>query len=788
MNPFNRSNYFLWLKSISRFALFLLIAGAPIFFFPITRLPVHASKEIFVFSLILIALLGFLGIVFLRRKIRYPISPLILSLGILVFVWFLSSLFSVSPWNSFIGSWSSPHSFAAILLFSILTVLMVLIFDRSYAIKSIFLFLGGAAALGILNILQFSRVFILPWSFTRVLSWNPVGTTNDLAILMGLGFVLSIGILMRGVPPRFLRALLVLATLVFSLNLILINFLSAWVGIILAMVLLAFFSIIRFSEDASGGMRGDVSIKKKIWLPLCIVFAVIFLVFNPITLSFFHPAPDEVSLSNELSWKIGTDVLQSSKFLLGSGPNTFNYLYHLEKPQNINDTIFWNTEFNQGASVLSTWLGTVGALGMLAILFLIIAFFSLGLHLIFFSRKFKKNVNAILEVSSVGTVFMMAMWFAYAGNFTNLLFTFWCMGLFLLGASFSGEEAGAIRWREIDFSGSSKKRLFSSLLIIFLILAAGFMMVAEWRRYAGESYFSKAFDFGLNRENALSIDYLTRAINLWQYDERYWQSLAQAIFLELNSLPQNQSANGDALKSQFQNIINGATGAAKRAAELNPANPFNAVLLGDIYSGLIPFGVGGVGDLAIASYSKAISLYPQNPSYYVSMAKVYVTEADVFKNSGSTQDEENALDNALTQLEKALAIKKDFIPAAFSSVQIFDREGKVDEAIKISLRVSKLDPRNLDNNLELGYLYYKNNQLDEAESMLEMVVAISPNNSNARYFLGLTYDRKKMESKTIEQFQKIAEIDQQNTEVKNILINLKYGLPALYEIIPVAKN
>ncbi|GAI09342.1 unnamed protein product, partial [marine sediment metagenome] len=66
---------------------------------------------------------------------------------------------------------------------------------------------------------------------------------------------------------------------------------------------------------------------------------------------------------------------------------------------------------------------------------------------------------------------------------------------------------------------------------------------------------------------------------------------------------------------------------------------------------------------------------------------------------------------------------------------------------------------------------------------LERAVELSPAYSNARYFLGLIYDRKGKTQEAIKQFEVIAGLNPENQEVKKILSNLKAGKPALEGII-----
>ena len=71
--------------------------------------------------------------------------------------------------------------------------------------------------------------------------------------------------------------------------------------------------------------------------------------------------------------------------------------------------------------------------------------------------------------------------------------------------------------------------------------------------------------------------------------------------------------------------------------------------------------------------------------------------------------------------------------------------------------------------------------------MFERTIQLSPNYSNARYFLGLIYDREsEVKAKALEQFLIIAALNPDNDEVKKIITNLRAGRSALFGIVPPA--
>ncbi len=74
--------------------------------------------------------------------------------------------------------------------------------------------------------------------------------------------------------------------------------------------------------------------------------------------------------------------------------------------------------------------------------------------------------------------------------------------------------------------------------------------------------------------------------------------------------------------------------------------------------------------------------------------------------------------------------------------------------------------------------------MDKAQAEFERAVLLDPNYSNARYFLGLIYDKKGDKKAAIEQFEKIEKFNPDNKEVKTILANLREGKPALEGVAP----
>jgi|GEM_PF-1230085 len=798
--------------ALSRWALVLFAGLLPIFFLPFTNLPVAAHKEMLVFILVLVAFFALLGKILVEGKIRYPGHWLMAALIVLVLVWGGSAAFSINPLTSLIGNWSTPDSFASILLFSLLTIGVVMTFSRRDIVLSLLVFLASLSLLGVFEILQLARIFILPFAWAKNAAFNPIGSVNDLGVVLAFGLVIASGLMSSLDIRKLLKRLLGVTVFVLLFNLVVIDFWAIWVGLVLAMIFLISFLSIGLSTPTQsppyqGGEKEGVTglqlaYFQKAWLPSLILLVSLFFLFIPSPLGKIIQTPIEVSPNFKSTLDVAQENLKAGHYLLGSGPNTFGAVFNLYKPVSINQTIFWATTFNAGASAMATWAGTVGVLGIVSLLFLMAAFVYTGIVGTAVRNASKGIMNVASQAIFVAVIFLFIMWFLYVGNFTNLALAFWGMGLFLASSLFfilettpnpsslrRGEGEVKSVFKEIRIFTSPPKTFLFSLLIVGLMVAAAMGIYFEINRYVAEIYFSKAITASSSGNNTETINNISRAIEFWQYDERFYQSLAQAVFFQLNSLLAQKNLPQEELRARFQNITTSAIAAARKAGELNPKNPFNAVLLGSIYENLIPY-VGDAASFALSSYGAAIALDPKNPADRLALARVHLVQADIATAKKADQSEINAnLDKAVFNLEEAINLKADYAPPRFLLVQIFDRQGKLNEAVKRAEELVILNNTDTGGLFQLGFLYYKAGRYDDSKLVFERTVQLSPNYSNARYFLGLIYDREnpKDKSKAIEQFEKIAELNPDNNEIKQILVNLKSGKAALLGIVPPAK-
>jgi tetratricopeptide (TPR) repeat protein len=177
-----------------------------------------------------------------------------------------------------------------------------------------------------------------------------------------------------------------------------------------------------------------------------------------------------------------------------------------------------------------------------------------------------------------------------------------------------------------------------------------------------------------------------------------------------------------------------------------------------------------LADLAIQSFEEAIKLEETNPYYYTELGKIYLIK--------------NKISKARELFQKSIDLKPDYSPGHFQMAMSFVQEGKIGEGIA-RLEVLK---GNLPNDpglaFQLGLLYYNQNDFEKAKTEFERAVNLLSNYSNARYFLGLIYDREGKKDLAIKQFEEIEKFNPENQEIKKILENLRQGKSALEGILP----
>ncbi|MDP3741022.1 MAG: hypothetical protein Q8R08_01705, partial [bacterium] len=314
-----------WNKAI-RGIIYGLTFLLPILFTPWTFEPLEFSKQILLFVMTLAALIAWLLRILVLRQVKLVKTPLDVPIGIFLLIYLLASLFSVDRVASFLGFYGSFYgNFFQVLFLVLFYYLVVNNFNTLAEIKKllgIFFFSIFIALFYIL--LQFFGAYIVRLPFAKLHSFNTVGGLLMISLFSALSVVLALGYKATSwvniFGGRIWRIVVLIASFVILLT---INFLYAWIGLLIGLLV---YMIFQFSLSKMMAMKDMVL--PLVLLILVISFVVIQLIFPSVSVRsiFGFDLPVEVRLDYKTAQPVITGIV-TSRPVLGTGPNTFLYAF-----------------------------------------------------------------------------------------------------------------------------------------------------------------------------------------------------------------------------------------------------------------------------------------------------------------------------------------------------------------------------------------------------------------------------------------------------------------------------
>lgn len=787
----------------ARWVLYSFAALLPLWFVPVL-VGIEFGREVTFAALIILGTLLWLLSVLTSGGIRYQYSPILWSALLLLMVAIASTLFSKTPLVSALFADATAEKLSTLVLGLLLMLLGGSIFQKMEE-ASTFVFIlicaGAVSALATVLALIFNvSVWHVFAPFVQGKDFNVIGTINGLSLfytillVMTVGLVASDRISQRSEIKSWVSFVLYGALVLFVINLLSINFLTAWIVLLASSIFLFGFMFRRMWDKNTEGRKRGFDARYSLVLAMLVLSILMLFVRTPLLPNL--NLPPEVSPS----FKATLDIAQSSfkdgtKFLaIGSGPGTFGLNWNRFKDPSINQTVFWSVRFNQGYSWVATLLSTIGVGGTLAfLLFLGLSFFLFLKH--FITRR--EAETALTTSVFLAFVSLGVTAFVYPSNLSLELLLFLAVGLltFLLHAH-PGEERGWFDIREHSFSFESPWTMFlSSLLSIFLIalgVAAIYFEVGQFRAARAANAVAAELQQGHLDQ---AIGDLNGVIQLENKNYRNYTALVQVRMQKIQDLIQRAS-KGENVQQDFQSQVTQAIQDSQNSIQLDSQEAVSWETQGALYELIIPF-INGSERFAFSSYQRATELDPLNPVLWVDLGRtglVYADRVQLFINQANSTDRPqleqaraSALEAAKKALERAVEVKPDYAPAHFLLTQTALRLGDLPAAIKSAENSKLAAPFDIGVAFQLGLLYYQSGDMDKAEGEFSRAVSINDNYSNARYFLGLIYSQRGEKDKAIEQFQKIQAFNPDNQEVKKILENLGKGKTALAGIVPPAQ-
>jgi len=750
-NKFSFEQIAFWALALGMFLL-------PLFFIPFFSVSIDSTKILFLSIVVVTSFFIWLLARLKNGTFTIPKNLLLVAGVVIVGVFALSSLLSVAVSTSISGLAYDLGTFASILTLFVLMFLASIVFQsqkRMLYLYGIFFLIFIFLFLFHFLRLIFGADFLSLGVFNSGVS-SLIGKWNDLGIFGGMIILLSL------ISLEFLELskkyrLVLYGFLISSLAVLsIVNFTLSWFILGIFAVILIVYKLSFPHGVKKDGERG----LPRFSLPPTIVLLVSFLFIisgnslGGAIAGFLNVSQVEV----RPSWGATVDITKNTwgnNILLGSGPNRFTNQWLAFKPDGINTSLFWDTDFRSGVGLIPTFVVTTGLLGLLAWFFFFGTFLYRGIHSLFTSSN---PLSYYLSLSS----FLLALYLwiisiFYVPSITLFAFAFLLTGVFIASLI----SRGLIKNFVFSYTKDQRVGFVAVLISITLLIGTATSGYGVLQRFFSLLYFNSsriAFNSEGNFDKAAL--HIQKAINLNDSDI-FYQALTEIEIVKLGVVVNRQDLTPDNARAQFQDTLARAIGAGRNAVAKDETNYANWLSLGRVYAAVVPLDISGAYESARVSIESAQALNPKSPRLLLDRARLEVAR-------GETSEARNYITQALNE-------KNNYTDAIFLLAQLDINDGNVEGAIASVETATLLDPNNTGLFFQLGLLRYNTGDFIGAISALERAVFLNTDYSNARYFLGLSYYNTNRSADAVVQFEDIERLNPENQEVKNILNNLQNG-------------
>lgn len=747
------------LETISVWALFATLIVALFIFIPNMSVPLTTLKTFVLAGGALIILALYILVRLSRGNVIFPPFTLVGALWLPVIAYTLSAVFSGKLFTSALwGSALEVDTLGFMLAAAVLGTMSALVLRRpdhyrSYLRAGSFSFIVLVVVeLLIVVVGQFAPSIISP-------AFSVVGSTNDLAFVLGLG-VIGILFALREIElsTRAYRALVGSGV---GAIILLAIYNSSLVWVLIALVSLGLFveSVMHRGAQGRDSDLDDVSVideepvtreegKRPLVMPLALLAISLFFLIGGTLGGALANALHVNVLNVRPSWQstfaVGQKVYAATP-IFGSGPGTFGSEWLKYRDAGLNATAFWNIDFSSGIGFIPTSLVTTGLVGAVAWVGLIVLLIVLGARMLILRAPKDPFVRYVALFSFLASLYLFAIAIFDLPNALVLVLAFVFTGIFASTMRFgaSGGQSGII------FSRSP--RLGFVIVFSLTILLLGSVVVA----YSLVGHYIATYQLTV-ANTAYSAGNLDAADKAIQNSLSFAPSaIAYGIqsniaVARLNQIAASTTmAPADAQKA-FQTALSAGINAALTATNLAPNDYQNWIALGNLYAQAVPLQVSGAYDSAKTAYDKAQTLNPTNPQIPYIIAQLDIAHKD---NKAAQED-----------LKVAITLKQDFTAAIFLLSQLLVQDGNVKDALTVALAAAYFTPNNPNILFQIGVLYAAQNDLANAAAALSSAVSANAQFANARYILAAVYAKQGEYKKALEQIKAIAAMSEDNAK------------------------
>ncbi len=770
-----------WCDRGIKACLHLSLLIVPLLFTPLTFEAFELSKQTALYILAVIAFLLWLVKIIIAKQMT--LAKTLVTIPVLVYLTFylVSAIFSVDVFSSFFGFYGRFSGG-----FIEMAALVILFFVALNNIKTLSslqqylrTFVIGYLTVGVTSLLQVFGVFLWPWDFTKITSFNLVGgSITMLSIFLAAGIGAIIVLALR--ENRLWRVINVIASVLGVVLLFLLSVTIGWITLIAAMVMVFAVVVTRMPQ-----MKEKKAVA---WMPLVFLAIGVTFLLIPAAGLFKVDLPTELSLGRPISWDIDQSAIAQYP-LLGSGPETFFHDFTKYRPVPFNDTILWSMRFDKSGTQFFHSLATLGVIGtgLLALVMVMTGWEAIK-QLI--REKNEAKWTMLLSPFSAW-IGLTVVNFFYFFN-TTLIFLWWIFMALTIAAVLNLKTAQSRekekRW---SFANSPQVALITSFIFLIVLIGGivafyfvGRMYLADMNYRNGQEKLAQGEDL----DGALN-DFVAAA-SLNQSRAAYHRGAAQT-FMSLA----NQEAVKEAPDVNFvSNAVKMGIDAARTAQAVEPNNVTSWEFLASVYQNAGLY-VRGADDWVIDSWNKAMELDPNNPIPVVMQGKAYVVKSDhvileaqqtlqqaqekgeADKNATispeKTTEAQQLLEVAIEKFERGIELKQNYFDAHLSLAQTYDKKGDYEKALQEIRIAVLLAPDNIDAAYEMGRILYNDKEYDEAEKIFQKILENNDKYSNALYSMGLIHLQRNENDQAREKFHAVLELNPGNRAVQEKIDELE---------------
>lgn len=747
-------------SKLSKILHYILVAAfilVPIFFLPTNYLSSDVAKSALIILAAALGSIVYALIALKEKKVVMPYMPLFVVMGLLVIEAVVSAFFSIHINKSLFGQGFETGTAGFLLALSLLAFLAF--GDVSAKPSRIYKILKTLSWLFVaFFVFQMIRLTPLGASLSLGTLSSPVDTVlgkwPEFAMLGIIISFISASALMFLQPKAKAKWTYIVIGLLGLVSAFLVNYSIIWFG---AALVFAILLLVSFLNKPKEGRGLKAFVRKISWLPLVLLVLAAVLVYKGQFIAGKVVEKAGTGYSElALPWQMTLDVVAGSLKnypLLGVGPNHFNQAFMAYKPQGFNQTNAWSVEFNNGFGMIPSYFSTLGLLGMvLWILFYVF----LARAMVLAMRKLPEDNSKrfALVSTALSCIFLWIIPLYYTPSHTMIFLAFVMTGVFLAVAT----DNGLLKRSEWAPGGSG---LYIKIAMILLILVSLGGLVIYGKKTIALAYFAGGVKNISEKQDWTAADSSFRKALAFDPADVYWQALAENDRLKAANLVSKATSASDETVKAVSDTITDGINASRSAIAYDPSNYYNYLSEARVSQLAANIGMSNAYENAEKAYTNAITINPQNPSLYVSLAQL--------------QAANKKLDKALETLGTALQVKNNYLDAVYLLSQVYAAQGNLANAITAAGLAINLNPQNPVLYFQLGLLEYNAQNFKVAVQAFTKAVELQPDYANAKYFLGLSAVRVGDPGLAVAQFEDLEKGNPDNQEVKTILNTLRAG-------------